>query len=128
MNAFKAAREAIATALTTGPNAVQANVYAWPPEVVAVPAVVVVVDEPMAQLRVIGSRLRFQANYRLQLCVKPMQNLASLEEVESLVVQVLAKLPTGALIGDVSAPNVAQVGQSDLVVVEIPVAIQAEEA
>ena len=99
MNAFKVAREAIATALSTGPKAVSANVYAWPPEVVSTPAVVVVVDEPMAEVRVIGSRLRFQANYRLQVCVAPMQNLAALEAVEALVVQVLDALPSGALIG-----------------------------
>lgn len=128
MNAFKAAREALATALVTAPNAVQANVYSYPPEMVATPAVCIVVDDPMAEPKVIGNRLRFQANYKLLVCVKPMSNLGSLEDAEALVVQVLAKIPANVLIGPVGAPNVTQVGQSDLVVVEIPVAVQTIES
>jgi hypothetical protein len=126
VNAFKAAREAIVAALSASP-AVSANVYAFPPELVATPAVVLVVDEPMAELRTIGTRLRFQVNYRLQVCVAPMANLAALEAVEALVVQVLAKLPATCLVGPIGAPNVTQVGQGDLVVVEIPIALQTQE-
>jgi hypothetical protein len=126
VNAFKAARQALYDALTASPS-IQANVYAFPPEVVAAPAVVVVVDDPMAEPKVIGSRLRFQANYRLQVCVAPMSNLAALESVEALVVAVLGKLPANVLLGAITAPQVTQVGQSDLVVVEIPVALQTQE-
>jgi hypothetical protein len=124
MNAFKAARESVAAALAD----VQANVYEYPPELVASPAVVLVVDEPMAEPLVIGSRLRFAANYKLMVCVAPMTNLGSLEAVEALVIEVLAALPVNVLVGPVTAPNVTQVGQSDLVVCEIPLQVQTEES
>jgi hypothetical protein len=124
MNAFKAARESVADALA----GVQANVYEYPPEMVSSPAVVLVVDEPMAEPLVIGSRLRFAANYKLMVCVAPMTNLGSLEAVEALVIEVLAALPVNVLVGPVTAPNVTQVGQSDLVVCEIPIQVQTEES
>lgn len=124
MNAFKAARESVATALA----GIQANVYPFPPEMVSTPAVVLVVDEPMAEPLAIGSRLRFAANYKLMVCVAPMSNLGSLEAVEELVIDVLSALPVNVLVGPVTAPNVTQVGQSDLVVVEIPIQVQTEES
>lgn len=124
MNAFKAARESVAAALT----GVEANVYNYPPEIVSTPAVVLVVDEPMAEPLVIGSRLRFAANYKLMVCVAPMSNLGSLEAVEALVIDVLGSLPVNVLVGPVTAPNVTQVGQSDLVVCEIPIQVQTEES
>jgi hypothetical protein len=124
MNAFKAARTSLASSL----SAVHANVYEYPPEMVGTPAVVVVVDDPMAEPIVIGSRLRFAANYRLMVCVAPMTNLGSLEAVEALVIEVLNALPATVLVGPVAAPIVTQVGQSDLVVCEIPVQIQTAES
>jgi hypothetical protein len=124
MNAFKAARESLADALT----GIGANVYEYPPEMVGTPAVVVVVDDPMAEPLVIGSRLRFAANYKLMVCVAPMTNLGSLEAVEELVIEVLGALPANVLVGPVAAPIVTQVGQSDLVVCEIPVQVQTEES
>lgn len=124
MNLFKAAREAIGAALT---GQVTANVYPYPPEIVATPAVVVVVDDPMGEPITIGSRLRMQTRYRLQVCVAPMQNLAALEQAEELVVEVLAALPTTVMVGPIAAPIVTQVGQSDLVVVEVPVTLQTAE-
>lgn len=124
MNAFKAAREGIATALA----GVHANIYAYPPEMVSTPAVVLVVDEPMAEPLVIGNRLRFAANYKLMVCVAPMTNLGALEAVEALVIEVLSAIPSGVLIGPVTAPNVTQVGQSDLVVVDIPIQVQTQES
>ena len=124
MNALRAARETLAASLAALP----ANIYGYPPEMVSSPAVVVVVDDPMCEPLVIGSRLRFAANYRLMVCVSPMTNLGSLEALEVLVVAVLGALPTTVLVGNVSAPTITGVGQSDLLVCEIPCQIQTMES
>lgn len=123
MTAFSDARQAIADAL----DGITANVYAYPAPVISAPAVVVVVDSPMAEPVTIGSRLRLRANYRLQLCVGGADNLAALEAIEALVIDVLTALPPGLMVGAVTPPNVQQVGQAELVVSEIPIQIMAEE-
>lgn len=119
---FTEARNAIATAL----SGVAANVYAFPAEAVFPPALVVVLDEPMAQPRAIGSRLRLQARYRLQICAPILDNLATLETLEGLVIDVLNAIPAGWEVGNVSAINVQQVGTAELAVIELPLALTIE--
>jgi hypothetical protein len=125
MNALRAAREYLGDCLD---GVVNASVYNYPAPIVSAPAIVIVIDEPMAEVKTIGSRLRFAANYKLQVCVAPMDNLGALEAIEALVVDVLAAMPDNVIVGPVSAPNVTTVGDSDLVVVEIPAQVQTEES
>lgn len=119
---FSEARNAIATAL----SGIDANVYAYPAEAIFPPALVVVLDEPMAKPRAIGSRTRLQARYKLQICAPILDNLATLETLEVLVLEVLQALPAGWEVGDLSSVNVQQVGTAELAVIELPLALSIE--
>lgn len=119
VNIFADARKTIADALA----GLEANIYAYPAEAVFAPAIVIVIDEPMAEIKGIGSRLNLHANYRLQLCAAANSNLGALEKLETLVIEVLTALPHGIIVSTVTAPTVQAVGTSEYPVIEIPVSV-----
>lgn len=119
---FAEARATIATALSS----VSANVYAFPAEAIFPPAVVIVIDEPMAEIKTIGSRTRLMAKYRLQLVAPILDNLATLEKLEALVLEVLPLLPVGGQVGAIGGINVQQVGTAEYAVIELPYALGIE--
>lgn len=122
-NAFATARETIAATIAAGVNV---DVHAYPVPAVYPPAVVLVVNEPMAEPAAIGSRVRLKANYKLQLCVPMADNLAGLEALEELALDVLAALPSGAVVGSLTAPVTMTVGSSEMIVSELPLAVMIE--
>ena len=113
------ARTLIAEALSP----VQATIYAYPAEAVYPPAVMIVLDEPWAEVKGIGTRLRMHARLKLQLAVSANNNLGAVEKLEDLIQEVLVNLPSGCIVGAVSAPTIQSVGTSELPIVEIPVIV-----
>jgi hypothetical protein len=102
---------------------VAANVYAYPPQVVVPPAVVIVPDEPYLELVSIGSNVRIRSRHRLTVAVQAIDNQATLELLENLCVAVYANLPTGVTAGEFSRPQTQQVGPSDLLVSDVTVEV-----
>lgn len=114
-------RGALATALTS----VAANVYQEVPESPMAPFAAVVPDSPYMELNLINkSSLKVKLNYTLSVGVAWLSNAGSLNNLEKLILQILAVIPAGWEIGDVERPAVTQVGASYLLVADIRLSTQ----
>ena len=112
-------RQPLATALA----GVAGNVYAFVPETVIPPAIVVVPDSPYIEFDTIGkSTFHCKLNYTVTVCVAYKSHPASLDNVEQLIISVVSAIPAGYEVGAVQRPTVTQVGASNLLVADISVA------
>ena len=115
---LSAVRQPLATALA----GVTANVFAYVPESVPVPAVVLVPSSPYLEFDTIGSdTFRAKINFTISCCVTYSSNPASLDNIEQLIESVVLAIPAGYEISDVQRPTVTQVGASNLLVADIGV-------
>jgi hypothetical protein len=111
-------RQPLATALA----GVAGNVYAYVPESIIPPAVVVVPDTPYLELETINkSTLHTKINFLISVAVAYNSNPASLDNIEQLIMSVLAVIPTGYVVSTVERPTVTQVGASTLLIADIRV-------
>jgi hypothetical protein len=115
---FAALRESI-TDLFSG---VTANVYWWVPEVVMPPAVVLVPDDPYISIAPIR-RGTYRVSYRVTCIVGMQDNKAALANLEDLVTNCLSALPSGYVVGEVSAPTTLNLGQADLLASEFSISV-----
>lgn len=115
---LSAVRQPLATALA----GVTANVFAYVPEQVPVPAVVLVPASPYLEFDTIGSdTFRAKVNFTISCCVTYSSNPASLDNIEQLIESVVLAIPAGYEVSDVQRPTVTQVGASNLLVADIGV-------
>ena len=113
---------AIRTPLATALAGVAGNVYSFVPETVIPPAVVVVPDSPYLELQTINkSTLHTKINFTISVAVAYNSNPASLDNIEQLVMSVLAVIPTGYVVSSVERPTVSQVGASTLLIADVRV-------
>ena len=111
-------RTPLATALST----VAGNVYSFVPETVIPPAVVVVPDSPYLELETINkSTIHTKINFTISVAVAYNSNPASLDNIEQLIMSVLAVIPTGYVVSSVERPTVSQVGASTLLIADVRV-------
>ena len=111
-------RTPLATALST----VAGNVYSFVPESVIPPAVVVVPDSPYLELETINkSTIHTKINFTISVAVAYNSNPASLDNIEQLIMSVLAVIPTGYVVSSVERPTVTQVGASTLLIADVRV-------
>jgi hypothetical protein len=111
-------RQPLATALAS----VAGNVYAYVPESIIPPAVVCVPDTPYLELETISkSTLHTKINFSISVAVAYNSNPASLDNIEQLIMSVLAVIPTGYVVSTVERPTVTQVGASTLLIADIRV-------
>jgi hypothetical protein len=112
----------IRTPLATAFSTVSANVYSYVPEAPQVPAVILVPDSPYLELNTINdSTLHAKINLVITCGVAYLSNPASLDNLEQLIMSVLAKIPTGYVVELVERPTVTQVGTVNLLVADIRV-------
>lgn len=115
---LSAVRTPLATALAT----VAGNVYAFVPESVIPPAVVLVPDSPYLELETINkSTIHCKVNFTISVAVAYNSNPASLDNIEQLIMSVLAVIPTGYVVSSVERPTVSQVGASTLLIADVRV-------
>lgn len=115
---LSAVRQPLATALA----GVAGNVYAYVPESVIPPAVVCVPNSPYLLIETIGkSSVRCRVNLTVSAVVAFNSNPASLDNIEQLIMSILAVIPNGYIVGSVERPTVQQVGASTLLVADINV-------
>jgi hypothetical protein len=113
---------AVRTPLATALAGVSANVFAYVPESIPAPAVVVVPDSPYMEFDTIGkSTFRCKINMTITCCVAYNSNPASLDNIEQLIISVVSAIPAGYEVGAVQRPTVTQVGPSNLLVADISV-------
>lgn len=84
-------------------------VYAYPNEDLTAPALVIVPASPYIEPRSIGGLTnRIDVSYDLTAVVNALDNQASLANIETLMLDVLAVLPTGWSVGSWSQPTVTE--------------------
>lgn len=108
--------------LATALASVAGNVYSYVPETIIPPAVVVVPDTPYLELETISkSTLHVKINFTISVAVAYNSNPASLDNIEQLIISVLAVIPTGYVVSVVERPTVTQVGASTLLIADVRV-------
>lgn len=111
-------RQPLATALGT----VAGNVYSYVPESVIPPAIVVVPDSPYLEFETINkSTIHAKINFTVSVAVAYNSNPAALDNIEQLIMSVLAVIPSGYEVGSVERPTVSQVGASTLLIADVRV-------
>ena len=112
----------VRTPLATALASVAGNVYSFVPESVIPPAVVVVPDSPYLELETINkSTIHTKINFTISVAVAYNSNPASLDNIEQLIMSVLAVIPTGYVVSSVERPTVTQVGASTLLIADVRV-------
>ena len=111
-------RQPLANALST----VAGNVYSYVPESVIPPAVVVVPNSPYLELETINKNtIHTKINFMISVAVAYNSNPASLDNIEQLVMSVLAVIPSGYIVRSVERPTVQTVGASTLLIADVQV-------
>jgi hypothetical protein len=120
MTILSQVRQPLATALTS----VSANIFAYEPESIPAPAVVIVPDSPYLEFLTIGSNSTFKSKINLTItcCVAYNSNPASLDNLEQLITSVVSLIPAGYELTAVDRPTVTTVGAGQLLVADIRVA------
>lgn len=111
-------RGTLATALA----GVVASVYSSVPEAIFPPACVIVPDAPYLETNLIGkSSVRVKVNFIVTAAVAYNSNAGALDNLEQLIISILAAMPTGYVVGDVQRPTITSVGASTLLVADLSV-------
>jgi hypothetical protein len=118
VNSVAETRAALANAF----SALAANVYASVPESPIPPAIVVVPSSPYMEVVLIGkATTKVQLNFAITAIVASNSNAGSLDNLEKLIIGILAAMPAGYVVGNIEKPTVLEVGQSPMLVADINV-------
>ena len=102
--------------------ALAANVYSSVPESPIPPAIVVVPDSPYMEVVLIGkAQTKVKLNFAITAIVSSNSNAGSLDNLEKLIIGILAAMPAGYVVDVVEKPTVLEVGQSPMLVADINV-------
>lgn len=117
-NSIADTRAALANAF----SALSANVYPSVPESPIPPAIVVVPSTPYMEVALIGkASTKVKLNFAISAIVASNSNAGSLDNLEKLIIGILAAMPAGYVVGVVEKPTVLEVGQSPMLVADINV-------
>jgi hypothetical protein len=111
-------------ALKTAISGVAANTYDSVPESPIVPFCAVVPNTPYLEANLIGTSTRVKVNLVLTVGVAMYSNASALDNIEKLVLSILAVIPSGYTVGSVSNPIPLNVGASEILACEIEVSTQ----
>jgi hypothetical protein len=110
----------VRTPLKTAISGVAANVYDSVPEAPIVPFAAVVPNIPYLQPTLLGkSNVKLKVNLVMTVGVAIYDNQSALDNIEKLVISILAAIPSGYEVGDVSNPITVTVGASEILACEI---------
>ena len=117
-NSIADTRAALATAFTS----LAASSYSSVPESPIPPAIVVLPDSPYMEIVLIGkTKTQVKLNFKITAIVASNSNAGSLDNLEKLIIGILAAMPAGYVVGVVEKPTVLEVGQSPMLVADINV-------
>ena len=117
-NSVAETRSALANAFSS----LAANIYPSVPEAPIPPAIVVVPDTPYMEIVLIGkAKTQVKLNFAISAIVASNSNAGSLDNLEKLIMGILAAMPAGYVVGVVEKPTVLEVGQSPMLVADINV-------
>jgi hypothetical protein len=117
-NAVSETRAALANAF----SGLAATSYASVPETPIPPAIVIVPDSPYMEIVLIGKgAVKVKINFAITAIVASNSNAGSLDNLEKLIIGILAAMPAGYVVGAIEKPTVLEVGQSPMLVADINV-------
>jgi hypothetical protein len=117
-NSVAETRETLANAFSS----LAASSYASVPESPIPPAIVILPDTPYMEVVLIGkAKTQVKLNFKITAIVASNSNAASLDNLEKLIIGILAAMPAGYVVGVVEKPTVLEVGQSPMLVADISV-------
>ena len=107
-------------ALKTAFAGLAASTYNSVPESVISPAIVIVPGSPYFESPLIGkSSVKIRVNLVISAIVSYNSNPASLDNIEKLIISILAALPAGYIVGVVERPLVTQIGAAQYLTADI---------
>ena len=110
-------RAPLATALA----GVTASVYESVPEAIIAPACLIIPGTPYLETRLISSAIQLKINFTIAGVVAYNNNAGALDNLEQLSLEILAAIPSGYEVGDVSRPSIVALGSSNLLISDIDV-------
>lgn len=114
--------------IKTAIQSIAANVYDYVPEAPIPPFAAIVPIDPYIEIELIGrNSTRTKLNYSIAVGVAYLSNSASLDNLEKLIISILAALPAGYELSTVSAPSVTQIGTSSFLVSDIRLSVRYEQ-
>ena len=109
--------------LKTAIAGVAANVYDSVPEAPIVPFAAIVPNAPYLQPSLLGKdTVKVKVNLVMTVGVAIYDNQSALDNIEQLAISILAAIPSGYEVGDVSNPINVTVGASEILALEIQLA------
>jgi hypothetical protein len=89
-----------------------------------VPFVAIVPTNPYLECNLIGTSTRVKVNLVLTVGVAMHSNAAALDNIEQLVMSILAVIPSGYTVGSVSNPTPIMIAASEILACEIELSTQ----
>ena len=106
--------------LKTAISGVAANVYDSVPEAPIVPFAAIVPNAPYLQPSLLGKdKVKLKVNLVMTIGVAIYDNQSALDNIEQLAISILAAIPSGYEVGDVSNPIPLNIGASEILACEI---------
>ena len=102
-------------------NSLAATSYSSVPESPIPPAIVIVPRSPYLEPTLIGSLSKVKINFTITAIVAYNSNPASLDNLEQLVMGILAAVPAGYEVGNVEKPAPLEIGASTMLCADINV-------
>ena len=110
------------TTLAAAFNSLAATSYAYVPESPIPPAIVIVPSSPYLEQQLLSkSTIKVKANFTITAIVQYNSNPASLDNLEQLIMGILAAIPAGYVVGNVERPTPLEVGASTMLTADINV-------
>jgi hypothetical protein len=110
-------RAPLATALAS----VTASVYESVPEALIAPACLIIPGAPYMETTLISSSVQVKLNFTITAAVAYNNNAGALDNLEKLSLEILAAMPAGYVVGDVSRPSIIALGSSNFLTSDIDV-------
>ena len=106
--------------LKTAIQNVAANTYDSVPESPIVPFAAIVPNTPYLQPSLLGKdKVKLKVNLVMTVGVAIYDNQSALDNIEQLVISILAAIPSGYEVGDISNPIPLNIGASEILACEI---------
>jgi hypothetical protein len=102
-------------------NSLAASSYNSVPESPIPPAIVIVPASPYLEPTLIGSLTKVKINFTITAIVAYNSNPAALDNLEQLIMGILALIPQGYEVGTTSKPTPLEVGASTMLTADINV-------
>ena len=103
-------------------NALAATSYGYVPESPIPPAIVIVPSSPYLEQQLIGKAvIKVKVNFTITAIVAYNSNPGSLDNLEQLIMGILAVIPAGYVVGNVDRPTPLEVGASTMLTADINV-------